>query len=117
MAGQVKQSINLFDSDMLRAVGNLHDLIARADLTFFKDTAIKAGSLMRDQECRYLRVVHPYADAIAGDAWLGHFKQSSADPVAIPDADFVVGKAIHCQVLAELTILEVVALRWVSQYR
>ena len=96
---------------MLRAVGNLHDLVARADLPFFKDTAIKAWSLMRDQECSHLRVVHPYTDAIAGDARLRHFKQRAADPVAISDADFVIGKAIDCQVLSELTILEVVTLK------
>jgi hypothetical protein len=35
MAGQIKQPINFLDSDMLRAVGNLHDLVARADLPFF----------------------------------------------------------------------------------
>jgi hypothetical protein len=65
---------------------------------------------MRDQECRHLRVVHPYTDAIAGDSRLRHFKQRAADPVAISDADLVIGKAIDCQVLAELTILEVVTL-------
>jgi hypothetical protein len=110
MAGQIKQSINFPDSDVLRAVGNLHDLVACADLPFFKDTAIKAWPLMRDQECRHLRVVHPYTDAIAGDARLRHLKQRAADPVAISDADLVIGKAIDCQVLAELTILEVVTL-------
>jgi hypothetical protein len=110
MAGQIKQSINFLDSDMLRAVGNLHDLVARADLPFFKDTAIKARSLMRDQECSHLRVVHPYTDAIAGDARLRYFKQRAADSVAISDADLVIGEAIDCQVLAELTILEVVTL-------
>jgi hypothetical protein len=35
MAGQIKQSINFPDSDVLRVVGNLHDLVARADLPFF----------------------------------------------------------------------------------
>ena len=95
---------------MLRAVGNLHDLVARADLPFFDDTAIKAWPLMRDQERRHLRVVHPYTDAIAGDARLRYFKQRAADPVAISDADLVIAKAIDCQVLAELAILEVVTL-------
>jgi hypothetical protein len=110
MAGQIKQSINVLDSEVLRAVGNLHDLVARADLPFFKHTAIKAWPLVGDQECSHLRVVHPYTDAIAGDARLRHFKQRAADPEAISDADFVVGKAIDCKVLAELTILEVVTL-------
>jgi hypothetical protein len=66
---------------------------------------------MRDQECRHLRVVHPYTDAIAGDARLRHLKQRAADPVAISDANLVIGKPIDCQVLAELTVLEVVTLQ------
>jgi hypothetical protein len=110
MAGQIKQSINLLDSDALRAVGNLHYLVACSDLAFFKDTAIKAWPLMRDQECGHLRVVHPYTDAIAGDARLRYFKERAADSVAISDADLVIGKAIDSEVLPELAILEVVAL-------
>src|SRR5580698_7728774 len=110
MAGQIKQSVNFLDSDMLRAVGNLYDLVARADLPFFNDTAIKARSLMRDQERSHLRIVHPYTDSIACDARLRHFKERAADPVTISDADLVIGKTIDGQVLPELAILEVVTL-------
>ena len=95
MAGQIKQSVNFLNGYMLRAVGDLHNLVARADLPFFKNTAIKARSLVRDQKRRNLRVVHPYTDAIAGDARLRHFKQGSAYPVTISDANFVIGKAIE----------------------
>src|SRR5579871_4217606 len=110
MAGQIKQPIDFLDGDTLRAISNLHDLVACTDLPFFKDTAIKAWSLMRDQECGHLRIVHPYTDAIAGDARLRYLKQRAADPEAISDADLVIGKAIDGEVLAELAILEVVTL-------
>jgi hypothetical protein len=110
VARQVKQSVDFLNGDALGAVGNLHDLVSRTDLSFLNHTAIKARSFMRDQKCRHLRVVHPHANAIAGDAWLRHFKQGAADPVAIPDADLVIGKTIDCQILAELAILEVVTL-------
>ena len=53
VAGQVKQPIDFLDSDMLRSVGDLHDLVARADLPFFDDTEIKARSLMRNQQRRH----------------------------------------------------------------
>ena len=96
---------------MLRAVGNLHDLVARADLPFFDDTEIKARPLMRYQKRSHLRVVHPYSDPIAGDARLRYFKQRAADPVAISDADLVIANTIDGQVLAELPILEVVTLK------
>src|ERR1700679_2347152 len=110
MAGQIKQPINFLDGDMLLALRYLHYLVPCADFAFFKDSAIKARSFMRDQERSHLRVVHPYTDAIAGDARLRHFKQSAADPVAISDANLVIGKAFDRQVLAELTVLEVVTL-------
>jgi hypothetical protein len=110
VAGQVKQSVDFLNSDTLGPVGNLHNLVSRADLSFLNHTAIEARSFMRDQERWHRGVVHSYTDAITGDAWLRHFKQCAADPVAISDADLVIGKTIDCQVLAELAILEVVTL-------
>ena len=95
---------------MPRSVGDLHDLVSGTNLPFFDNTEIEARTLMRYQQCRHRRVVHPYADAIAGDSRLRHFKQRAADPVAIADADLIISKALDCQILAELTILEVVTL-------
>jgi hypothetical protein len=66
---------------------------------------------MRDQQRGHLWTVHPYADAIAGDARLRHFKQCATNPVAISNADLVIGKAIDGKVLSELAILEVVPLK------
>src|ERR1700679_2508614 len=111
MTGQIKEAVNFLDSDMLRAVGNLYDLVARTDLSFFDDTAIKAWSLMRDKERRHLRIVHPYTDSITRDARLRHFKERTTDPVSISDAYFVIGKTIDGQVLPELAIFAVVTLK------
>src|SRR5271167_3172909 len=111
MAGQVKQSIDFLDSDMLRSVGDLHDLVANANLAFFDDSEIKARSPMRNQQCWHLRVVHPYADAIAGDARLSYFKQCATDPVAISDANLVIWQTIDRQVFAELPVPKVMPLK------
>jgi hypothetical protein len=110
VAGQIKQPVDFLNSDTLGAVGNLHNLVSRADLSFLNHTAIEARSFVRDQERWHRGVVHSYTDAITGDAWLRHFKQCTADTVPISNADLVIGKTIDCQVLAELAILEVVTL-------
>ena len=46
---------------------------------------------------------------MAGHPGLGHLEQGAADPVAVPDADLVVGEALDGEVLAELAGHEVVA--------
>ena len=48
-------------------------------------------------------------DAVAGDARLGDLEQRAADPVAVADADLVVGQPLDREVLAELPVDEVVA--------
>jgi hypothetical protein len=93
------------------SISDLHDLVACADFTFLNHTAIEAWTLMRDQQSGHLRVIHAYADAIAGNPRLRHFKQRTADAVAIADADLIIGKTFYRQVLAELTVLRVVPLK------
>src|SRR5580698_9149020 len=110
MARQVEQSIDFLDGNMFRSVGDLHDLVARADLSFFEDTAIKPWSLMRDEKRRHLRVVHSDTDAIASHSRLSHFKQRTTDPVAISDANLIIRQTIDCQVFAELAVLKVMSL-------
>ena len=48
-------------------------------------------------------------DPVARDAWLGDLEHGVADPVAVADADLVVGEALDGEVLAELPVHEVVA--------
>jgi hypothetical protein len=56
-----------------------------------------------------MRLVHANADAVASDARLRHFEQSTADPVVIADADFVVGQSVDRKILSELPIAEVIS--------
>jgi hypothetical protein len=95
---------------MLRAARDPDDLVSGANLPLFDDAEIEARPAMRNQQSRHRRVVHPYADAIAGYARLGHFEQCAADPVAISDTNLAVRQAIDRQVFAELAVLEVVPL-------
>ena len=107
VARQIEQAIDLSNSDMFRSVNNFYNLVAGADLSLFNDAKIKAGPLMRNQQCRHLWIVHAKADAVTGNAGLGHLQQRAANAVAIADAHLVVGKTIDGQVFAEVPILEV----------
>src|ERR1700753_3883705 len=53
----------------------------------------------------------PTPAPVAGDPRLGDLELRLADPVAVPDADLVVGQAVHGEVLAELAEGEVVPLQ------
>jgi hypothetical protein len=90
------------DGHAFGAVSELLDAIAGADLTFLDDAEIKAGPVVRNQQCSNLRVVQPDADPVAGVAWLSDLDDCAADPEAIADADLVIGEALHCEVLAEV---------------
>ncbi len=73
------------------------------------DAEVEAGSVMRDDQRGHPRLVHAEAEAIAGDARLADFEERRADPVAVTDADVVVGEPFDGEVLTELPVGEVVA--------
>ena len=58
--------------------------------------------MVGDEQRRHGGLVHADADAVTGDARLGDLEQRVADPVAVADADLVVGQALDGEVLAEL---------------
>ena len=64
---------------------------------------------MRHDERRHLRLIHPDAEPVAGDARLRHFEQRASDPVTVADAHLGVGQAVDREILAELTVSEVAA--------
>jgi hypothetical protein len=64
---------------------------------------------MRNKQSRHLRIVHPNSEAIAGDAGLSHFKDRSADPVSVPDANLIVGETFNGEILTKLSVLEVIS--------
>src|SRR6266851_6125313 len=94
MARQVKQRIDFGDTDMHLPVSDLHDLISWANLPLLNHTEIEARSLMRNQQRGHLWVIHPYADAIADNPRLRHLEQRTTNPIAITNADLIIGKTI-----------------------
>ena len=107
MAGLVQQGVDLRDGHALGAGGDLHDLVAGFDLSLLQDAEVEAGPAMGDEERCHLRLVHPDADPVASDARLGHLEKGAPDPVAIADADLVIGQAVDGEILPELPIGEV----------
>src|SRR5512132_606856 len=109
MAWQIEQRIDLGDAHALARFGDLDDGIAGRNIAFLQDPEVEARFAARGQERRHAWLVHANADAIAGDARLGHFEQGAADLVAVADAHLVVGQAFDGEVFAELTVAELSA--------
>ena len=110
MTGQVEQRIDLGDAHALGTRRALRDLVAGFDLSLLEDAEIEAGSAVRDEQRRHLRLVHADADAVAGDARLRHFEQTTTDLEVIADVHLVVRKPVDGDVFfPELPIAEVVS--------
>src|SRR5512132_306016 len=107
MAWQIEQRIDLGDAHALARFGDLDDGIAGRNLALLQHPEVEAGLAARGQEPRHAWLVHANADAIAGDARLGHFEQGAADLVAVADAHLVVGEAFDGEVFAELAVTKV----------
>ena len=100
---RIQESIDLSDRHALRPVRKLFDAVAGADLPFLDDAEIKAGPVVRDQQRGHIGAVQSDADPVAGIAWLAHLDDGAADPETIADVDLVIGEALHCEVLAEIS--------------
>ena len=109
MPRQVEQGIDLGHRHSLGPGGHLNDLIPGPHTSLAQHPEVEPRSMMRDQQRRHARVVHPDAHPVAGDPRLGHLELRLADPVAIADAHLVVCEAADREVLPELPVLEVVA--------
>ncbi len=109
VSGKVEQRVGLGDGQLLRARGELDDLVSRLHLTFLEDSEVEAGATVRDEERGNAGVVHADPDAVARDPRLGDFEGCRSDLVAVTDADLVVAEAVDREVLAELAVDQVVA--------
>src|SRR4051794_10065365 len=67
MPRKVEQSIDVGDREPLRALRDLHELVARAYLALLDHTKIKSRPAVRHQQRRNAWLVHAYPDAVAGD--------------------------------------------------
>jgi hypothetical protein len=73
----------------------------------FEHAEVESRPSAAREQRRHARLVHPNADAIAGDARLRHLEQGAADPIAIADAHRSVWQSFDGEVLAELAVDEV----------
>ena len=109
--GEVEKRVDLGDRHLLRAGGDLEDLVPRLDLALFEHAEVEARAAVGDEQRRDARIVHANPHAVTGDAGLRDLEEGGADPVAVADADLVVAQPFHREVLAELPVDEVARVR------
>jgi hypothetical protein len=66
---------------------------------------------MLNQQGRHPRLIHAYADPIAGHSRLRYLEQRTADPVAVADRNLTIGQALYGKVLSELPEREIISLQ------
>jgi hypothetical protein len=108
--GHVEQRVDLSHAHALGAYGDPHDLVAGLHFALLQDAKVEARSAACDEQRGHPRLVHADAHAVTGDARLRHFEQGATHAVAIADADFLVGQAVDGEILAKLSIGEVVSM-------
>ena len=107
VSGEVEERVDLGDRHLLRAGGELDDLVSRLHLALFEHAEVEAGAAVGDEQGGDARVVHADPDAVAGDAGLRDLEDGGADLVAVADAHLVVAQSLDGEVLAELSVDEV----------
>ena len=107
MIGRIEERVDLRDGHPLRRLALLHDLVAVANLAWLQDAAVESRPSAGGQQGGHAGLVHPNADAIAGDTRLRDLEQRAADPIAVADAHGIVGQSFDREVLAELSVDEV----------
>src|SRR5436190_3495685 len=107
MIGRIEECVDLRHGHPLRRLSLLHDVVAGTHLAGLHDAAVESRPSAGGQQGRHARLIHPNADAIAGDTRLRDLEQRAADPIAVADAHGVVGQSFDREVLAELSVDEV----------
>ena len=109
MPGEVEQRVQVGDRHLLRPRGELDDVVASVHLALFEHAEVEAGAVVGDEQGGDPRVVHADPDPVAGDPGLRYLEGGGADLVAVADADLVIAKPFDGEVLAELSVDEVVS--------
>ena len=107
MIGRIEERVDLRHGHPLLRLSLLHDLVAVAHFARLQDAEVESRPSAGGQQGGHAGLVHPNADAIAGDTRLRHLEQRAADPIAIADAHGIVGQSFNGEVLAELSADEV----------
>ena len=109
MVRRIEQRINFSDRDSAGSLRDLLNFVSSTNFALGDDTAIEPWPAMRNKQSRHLRIVHSNSETIAGDTRLRYFKDRSADPVSVPNANLIVGEAFHGEILSKLPVLEVIS--------
>jgi hypothetical protein len=109
MSRQIQESVDIGDTGSLWPVTDLYNLVARTNFSLLQHAKVKSWSVMCYEKRRHARFIHPDAHAVARYPRLCHFKYRATNAVAIADADVVIGKPLHSEVLSELAESKIVA--------
>src|SRR5580704_16497135 len=107
MIGRIEEPVDLRDGHSLVRLSHLHDFVAGAHIASLQDAEIESRPSAGCQQCRHPRLVHPNANAIAGNAWLSDLEQRAADLITVADANSIVEQSFDREVLAKLSVDEV----------
>jgi hypothetical protein len=107
--GQVEQGVHVCDGHLRRPRGWFGDLISRLDLALIEHPEVEAWSVVGDEQRRNLGIVHANPYAVAGNASLCHLEDGTANLITVANAYLVVAQSLHSEVLAELSLDEVVS--------
>src|SRR5258708_12722353 len=112
MIGRIEKRVDLCDGHSLVRLSHLHDFVAGAHLAFPEDAEVEPRPSAGCQQCRHPGLVHPNANAIAGNARLSDLEQCIADLITVADANGIVGQTFDREVLAKLSLAEVAPLQF-----
>jgi hypothetical protein len=102
MIRKVEKRIDIRDRHSLLDLPHLHDFVTRAHFAFFKNAEVVSRSATGGQQRRHSGLVHPDANAIAGNSGLRDFEECTPDPIPVADAHRVIGQTFDCEIFAEL---------------
>ncbi len=103
MIREVEKRIDLSDRHSLLGLPHLHDFVARAHFAFLKNAEVESRTATGGQQRRHPGLVHPNANAIAGNSGLRDFEECAPDPIPVADAHRIIGQAFDCEIFAELS--------------
>src|SRR5215813_6034844 len=110
MIGQVEERVDLRNGHSLLGLSHHHDFVSGTNVAFLQDAEVEPRPCAGRQQCRHPRLVHPNANAIAGDARLSYLEKCAADLITVADAHSVVRQSVDREVLSELPVYEVAPL-------
>src|SRR5262245_20680439 len=107
MIGRIEERVYLGYGHSLLRLSHPQDFVTGTHPAFPQDAEVKPRPSAGCQQCRHSGLVHPNADAVAGNARLGDLEQRAADLITVADTHNIVGQSFDCEVLAELSVDEV----------